>query len=351
MILQKKLFNGTSPKMISVTTLIFSHFQFQVSENIKVNGFFVDLQAKKDDKEYYVEIKAPQSERYYSLKSITLAAEETVEIAKRNGTIPVLFVYSRLSSNIIKALHEKHAELIVYDIKNILYIIQDTSIRDDVVAVLPFSVKTIPTQNITYEKWKILVPEHTDTPHKSELKEEELFIKLESTPKGKGGATAFEEICFELLKKIFSDDLALWDPQKKSNKDLYRFDLLCRIKDEPDSKKKQTFWRIMEQYFNSKYIIFEYKNYAGKITQREIYTTERYLYQKALRNVAIIIARSGYDGNSEWAAKGCLRENGKLILLLKIEDVKMMYKMKQDGNDPSTILLNKLDELLANLEK
>lgn len=139
----------------------------------------------------------------------------------------------------------------------------------------------------------------------------------------------------------------MWSEQQKSNNDLYRFDLLCRIKDE----NQKTFWSILERYFRSKYVIFEFKNYKEPITQKEVYTTEKYLYAKALRSVGIIIAAHGYDEHAYWAAKGCLRENGKLIILLDTEDLIKMNKMKLDLEDPSTYLLDKLDEILSELEK
>ena len=164
---------------------------------------------------------------------------------------------------------------------------------------------------------------------------------------GQSGAYEFEKKCTELLKIIFADDLALWSQQQESNNRIYRFDLLCRIKD----NNLKTFWGIMEEYFQSKYIVFEFKNYAEKITQKEIYTTEKYLYRNALRNVAIIISRNGFDENSKWAAKGCLRENGKLILLITIDELKEMYSRKVDESDPSEVLLTKLDMMLAKLEK
>jgi hypothetical protein len=157
----------------------------------------------------------------------------------------------------------------------------------------------------------------------------------------------YEALCCEILKYIFSDDLALWKEQSKSNKELYRFDLLCRIKD----KNEKTFWSILENYFKSKYVIFEFKNYNEPITQKEIYTTEKYLYLKALRNVAIIIAANGYDENAYWASKGSLRENGKLIILLDTNDLIEMSKMKENEEDPSNYLQDKLDEILLELEK
>lgn len=149
------------------------------------------------------------------------------------------------------------------------------------------------------------------------------------------------------MKNAFSDDLALWREQQKSNKDLYRFDLLCRIKD----GNQKTFWSVLERYFNSKYVIFEFKNYSEKTTQKEIYTTERYLYAKVLRSVAIIVSANGYEENAYWAAKGSLRENGKLIMLFDTKDLIAMNKMKIEQEDPANFLLKILDDLLLNLEK
>lgn len=98
-------------------------------------------------------------------------------------------------------------------------------------------------------------------------------------------------------------------------------------------------------------MVFEFKNYSDSITQKEIYTTEKYLYSKALRSVRILISAHGYDKNAFWAAKGCFRENGTLIVLLGIKDLIEMNKMKVEQEDPSNYLLDKLDELLLELEK
>ena len=141
--------------------------------------------------------------------------------------------------------------------------------------------------------------------------------------------------------------MTLWKDQESSNKNLYRFDLLCRIKD----GNQKTFWSIIERFFNSKYVVFEFKNYTEAVTQKEIYTTEKYLYAKALRCVAIMVAQNGYDENACWAAKGCLRENGKLLILLDTNDLIEMNKIKEKQEDPAEYLLDKLDNLLLDLEK
>lgn len=113
----------------------------------------------------------------------------------------------------------------------------------------------------------------------------------------------------------------------------------------------QDFFDTVKNYFRTKYIVFEFKNYSDRITQKEIYTTEKYLYEKALRKVAIIISRSGADAHALWAAKGSLRENGKLILCLSDQDLVEMLDMKDRGELPAEFLSAMLDDLLMHLEK
>ena len=99
------------------------------------------------------------------------------------------------------------------------------------------------------------------------------------------------------------------------------------------------------------HVIFEFKNYKDVITQKEIYTTEKYLYAKALRCVAIIVSCNGSDENAKKAIKGTLRENGKLILNLSNRDLSNMLEYELNGNLASEYLYNVLDEMLIELEK
>ena len=122
----------------------------------------------------------------------------------------------------------------------------------------------------------------------------------------------------------------------------------CKIKNGVD----QDFFNTIQNYFNTKYIVFEFKNYKEKITQREIYTTEKYLYKKALRSVAIIVSREGASRNALLAAKGCLRENGKLILCLSDKDLNELIHIKEKGEQPTAEFFEAmLDDILIHLEK
>ena len=186
-----------------------------------------------------------------------------------------------------------------------------------------------------------------------ELKEDDnekikqLLQEVKDWEQDKKTSTEYEKFCTKVLKILFSNDLTLWREQQKTNDDLYRFDLICKIKDDVTS----AFWKFIEEYFRSKYIIFEFKNYKDVITQKEIYTTEKYLYAKALRCVAIIVSCNGSDENAKKAIKGTLRENGKLILNLSNRDLVNMLEYELNGNLASEYLYNVLDEMLIELEK
>ena len=80
--------------------------------------------------------------------------------------------------------------------------------------------------------------------------------------------------------------------------------------------------------------------------------TEKYLYEKALRKVAVIISRSGPDEHALQAVKGSLRENGKLIICLSDNSLLEMIDIKDRGEqEPAEFLGAILDDLLVHLEK
>lgn len=297
----------------------------------------VDLIANNSENLYYIEIKASTSALFTNHSILDAAISKIMEVSGADNAIPVLVVFSAIPESIKDKYRSVYNNLIILDISNLLYAVQSTELQDELIALLPFSVDGIvPKEGAINLGWL----KHSDD-------SVSLIKQLDDCLEGNSDAAKFEDICFNFLKYIFSEDLSLWQTQPKSNNDLYRFDLLCRIKD----NTSKTFWTMMENYFHSKYIVFEFKNYSDKITQKEIYTTERYLYAKALRNVAIIISRNGFDNNSIWAAKGSLRENGKLILLITVDDLKTMCELKYDQQDSSEFLLNKLDSMLTDLEK
>ena len=108
-------------------------------------------------------------------------------------------------------------------------------------------------------------------------------------------------------------------------------------------------WQMLVQHYNSHFVVFEFKNYKDEIDQNLIYITEKYLFDAALRNVAIIISRKGFSKAAKFAAEGCLKEHGKLILSVTDEDLVKMLELKSDK--AADYLLDKLEDFLMGISK
>lgn len=256
-----------------------------------------------------------------------------------NEGLCILIVANRVEEAAKEKCREDYG-IHVWDVANLLWLFADEpDIRNEFVAMLSYTVTELAPQRAE--------PEIFGTAAK---KPEGLTLgeKLKAVKSGRAQFALYEEVCVEILKYVLGDYLTLWKTQKKTNDDLYRFDLCCKIK----HGELQDFFDTVKNFFGTKYIVFEFKNYTEQITQKEIYTTEKYLYEKALRRVAILISRNGADEHAKKAARGCLRESGKLILCLSDADLQELLLIKEKGEvSTAEYLSDMLDEMLLCLEK
>lgn len=309
---------------------------YVVKKEVKIGRMRVDFLVEKDEKKYVLEVKIGD----FDIGKIHAIAGILKEATISTEYIPIFILFNRRSC-LLKEELERDYQVYVIDLSNLLYLVFKHEImKNKLVSLLNFSIENRIEKELNFP---IYLKQY------SEYKEhDDSYVKrLDRVEPGNLKAHEYEKFCVEVLKYLFNDSLSLWEEQKKSNDDLFRFDLICKIK----NHIKNEFFNTLEKYFSSKYIIFEFKNYIEEITQREIYTTEKYLYRTALRMVAIIITRNGIDKNGMKAIKGILRENGKLIIVLDDKDIKQMIKAKEQGEDYHKVLITKLDHLFVSLEK
>jgi len=145
---------------------------------------------------------------------------------------------------------------------------------------------------------------------------------------------------------LFESELELWKNQNKTEDSLHIFDLLCRLR-----PSRKNFWEELLTDFKSRYVVFEFKNYTDPISQKEIYTTEKYLFRTALRSVAFIVAKNDGHVHSYKAAGGALKESGKLIVIISATNLCEMLSMKDGGTEPSELLRDKVDQLLIEMTR
>lgn len=329
---------------------MFRYFGWRTRLPMKSDKY--DILAEKESMKLYIEAKSVR-QRKINKSAVASALVSALSFADMPDSKFVLVVANELPAS-IQELIKQINDLVVVDIGNLLYFADHNErLKSQLLSILEYSVEDIlpkkPTElmnlmGITDDaKGIIYLEEHSND--KKTI--QELIIELENWEPTARESTEYEDLCTAVLKELFEKDLGKWIEQQKSNEDLYRFDLICNIKEDVE----EAFWKFIEIYFRSKYIIFEFKNYSDTITQKEVYTTEKYLYAKALRCVAILVSCCGEDRNAKKAIKGTLRENGKLIISISNKDLIAMLNGKLKGDSPAAYLYNKIDAMLIELDK
>lgn len=154
---------------------------------------------------------------------------------------------------------------------------------------------------------------------------------------------AFEKACQDAIEVVFDNEFNRWVRQNRVEDGFHKLDLLGLL------NPKHDFWVGLRNDFRTRYIVFEFKNYAEKISQNEIYTTEKYLFSGALRTVAVMIARNGEDRGATRARHGALREHGKLIILLTQDDLIKIIEEFELGEDHHAPLVDSLHDMLRSI--
>lgn len=169
--------------------------------------------------------------------------------------------------------------------------------------------------------------------------------ELLSLKKGKKTAQQYEDLGLRILKYLFALHLDGWHKQKATEDGLNRYDVVCRIKPLSD------FWQFVVHQLGSRYVVFEFKNYSERLKQGEVLTTEKYLFEKGLRRVAIIFSREGASEGALKMTRGAMREAGNLMLIVNDKQVCRMLHMKEQGDDPADFLFELADEFLLTLAR
>lgn len=298
---------------------IFRKYLFKKCQSVKI-GKSVDFECNVQGKDICFELKIYNS-NYAIEKNIERVCAYLVSLKAKEDMI--LVVGNIVSKEIVEKYFEKY-KIHIWTLSNILWLFEEyPDIKNEFISLLTYSVDDL----------KLEKPCHSLFQEQRNKKNEGTWkYKLLAIKPGKGERSKeYEDICVEILKNVLGEYLGLWKVQESSNNGLYRFDLCCKIK----NGVNQDFFDTIKNYFNTKYIVFEFKNYEKEISQKEIYTTEKYLYEKALRRVAIIISRKGASKNALSAARGCLRENGKLIMCLSDQDLIELINIKEKEEQPT----------------
>ncbi|MBY5591663.1 restriction endonuclease [Rhizobium leguminosarum] len=183
--------------------------------------------------------------------------------------------------------------------------------------------------------------------------------QLYNVGRGKKDAKRYELLCMTITNYLFRDVLVEPKYQPYTEDRLSVLDIAYRIS--PNSANEV--WRTISRDFRSRVIVFECKNYSKRMGPMQVYTTERYLSQRAMRSVCFLLTRLPPQPHAVLAAQAAMRESGKLLLILDDDDLRKMLVIRDKqlkaeqgtlqwvNNDPSDYIDSKIYELLASMPR
>lgn len=285
---------------------------------------------------------------YFPIKPLKVSASRLAKAAKNIGVAKAVLIVASGVKPEVKKLIENEFGIQVINIDGLLSL---ASIDLDLLGrLIKLCEVDVSDKNLGINVEQISPNAIKTTVKVKEVSENEtlgtkLISQLKSIPHGKDGCYQFEDTVTEILKYLFDGDLTGWHQQEKTTDELHRYDLICRV------LEKSVVWKFISSNLDSRYVLFEFKNYSNKIGQGQVYSTEKYLFEKAKRKVCFLISREGPAENAIIACQGAMREHGKLILNLDENDLLSLISCKVEGNDPNDIIFNRIDDFLMTLPR
>lgn len=318
-----------------------------------------DLVLQNNNQKIWVECKAYKSQDVSPYVANELLKTLIMKKMKHNidqEDIILLIVSSNIPSFQKDEIYKRY-RIIVWDIENLVFYCKNNfPLLKQLSQITYFPIEHIEGQpSAEAETAKLLLTSIVDKQLEdveTEVNKSDLLIRrLTSCTAGRENSREYEKICEEILRHLFEANyFNRLTNQHKTNDEHFRMDLIGALKTtQNNDESMHPLWQMLVHHYNSHFVVFEFKNYTNKIDQNLVYITEKYLFAAALRNVAFIISREGFSDSAKFAAEGCLKEHGKLILDISDEDLIKMLKYPSDN--PADYLLTKLEEFLMGISK
>ena len=162
------------------------------------------------------------------LQSYSRLVGKAVSDQKKDLPLQNICVVANLVSNETKRKYEEAKLGYVWDIRNVLWLFEDyPELKNELISILNYSVENIEPERpepFIFEESSQM--ENTDP----ESVADSYIAQLKVLETGSAAFKKYEELCVSILKYILGEYLTLWEQQKTTEEDLYRFDMCCKIK-------------------------------------------------------------------------------------------------------------------------
>lgn len=162
------------------------------------------------------------------LQSYSRLVGKAVSDQKKDLPLQNICVVANLVSDETKRKYEEAKLGYVWDIRNVLWLFEDyPELKNELISILNYSVENIEPERpepFIFEESSQM--ENTDP----ESVADSYIAQLKVLETGSAAFKKYEELCVSILKYILGEYLTLWEQQKTTEENLYRFDMCCKIK-------------------------------------------------------------------------------------------------------------------------
>jgi hypothetical protein len=171
----------------------------------------------------------------------------------------------------------------------------------------------------------------------------ELIQRLNRLAPGSETWRQYEDICVEILNYVFIPPLRQPRIQARSEDGLDRRDAIYPI------GWGHPFWDSIRMHFGARLVVAEFKNHTEMLGQTEVESIAQYLYPKAMRSFGFLCGRQGASENAYRARRRTWQISDSLIVILADDDLAELLRMRDDGEEPSELLEEQIDEFFVGL--
>ena len=167
---------------------------------------------------------------------------------------------------------------------------------------------------------------------------DELIAKLNRCQPGYENWQVYQRLVGEILSAVFCPPLDSISEQNPDANYANRRDFIL------PNYAEHGYWMYLRERYRAEFIVVDAKNSAREIGKDDILQVAHYLKEKGVGLFGLIFSRYGGDESSEIHLRDIWQSENKMIVVLRDNDVEQMLLSKQRGNDPSRIIIEKIQE-------
>ena len=193
-------------------------------------------------------------------------------------------------------------------------------------------------EDLRAQFWATLLPEYEEPGLVGRA--QELIQALDDVPEGAKDSVTYEGVCGSILEFLFSPELGPPRAQVFNSRRSNKRDLVMR------NEAEDGFWAMVRDRYQADYLVAEFKNGSGKVSNPAVWQLAGYLKEKGVGSFGLLIARHGVaKGTSNGVILDQWIHANKMIVPLSNDDLRTMIRMRDSGSAPTEFIENQIDEI------